>query len=287
MRIKENIFHILLVISMLCMMSIPVSANEDTVRVFDYADLLTEEEEKELNELCLDKESALETELYILTTNDTEGKETVDYTDDFGDEHAFGYDKAYGNYMILCIDMQNRMVWLSTSGKAEMYFTEARIDALIDALYSDLKAGNYFETCYSYIQSGEKYLSEEPIVDEITTDPDRYQDTIYKYDEVSASEPIFGSWYIRLAVSAIIGAILVMIMSFQARTKMTVNERTYSQNGVRVHNRTDAFIRRTTTSRKIESNNSGGRSSGGHSRGGGGHHTSSGGHSHGGGGRSF
>ena len=55
---------------------------------------LTEEEEKELNELCLDKESALETELYILTTNDTEGKETVDYTDDFGDDNVERFNKG-------------------------------------------------------------------------------------------------------------------------------------------------------------------------------------------------
>ncbi len=277
----KHMISALAVFCLMLFMAVPSLANEDKTRVFDYADLLTEEEEQALNELCLEKEDALETELYILTTNNTEGKETVDYTDDFGDNHAFGYDREYGNYMILCIDMQNRIVWLSTSGKAEIYFTEARIDALLDDLYADLKAGNYYETCYSYIQSGEKYLSEEPVVNDITTDPDRYKDTIYKYDEESS--PYYMTWYFRLAVSAAVGAIVVAVMSYRAKAHMTVNETTYSRNGAQVYEHSDSFIRRTTSSRRIETNHS----SGGGGGGGGGHHTSSGGHSHGGGGRSF
>ncbi len=279
----RRVMSVLAVFCLLFFAAVPSYANEDKTRVFDYADLLTEEEEQALNALCLEKEDALETELYILTTNDTGGKETVDYTDDFGDDHAFGYDKEYGNYMILCIDMQNRMVWLSTSGKAEMYFTEARIDALLDDLYADLTAGNYYATCYSYIQSGENYLREEPVVNEITTDPNRYKDTIYKYDEEPL--PYYMTWYFRLAVSAAVGAVVVAIMSYRAKTHMTVNGATYSRNGAQVYQHSDSFIRRTTTSRRIETNHSsGGRGGGG---GGGGHHTSSGGHSHGGGGRSF
>lgn len=280
MRIKKCITGGLLFILLFLCAAFPALANEDSMRVFDYADLLTDEEEKELNDLCLEKEDALETELYILTTDDTKGKETVDYTDDFGDENAFGYDREYGNYMILCIDMDNRMVWLSTSGKAEEYFTEARIDALLDALYDDLSAGNYFETCYSYIRSGEKYLSEEPEVNKVTTDPDRYKDTIYKYD--TEEKPFYLSWYFRLVVSVAMGAVVVGIMSYRAGTRMTANGNTYSRNGGHIYNRADTFIRRSTATRRIETN-----SGGGHGGGGGGHHTSSGGHSHGGGGRSF
>lgn len=280
-RWKMRIHTVLLAACMLLMMVCPVCANEDSVRVYDYADLLTDEEEKELNERCRENEAALETELYILTTNDTGGKKTVEYADDFGDEHAFGYNEPYGNYMILCIDMQNRIVWLSTSGKAEMYFTEARIDALLDDVYPSLSAGEYYDTCYAYIESGEKYLSKEPVVNDVTTDPNRYQDTMYVYDEAKG---MLDFWYIRLGISALIGIVAVAVMSLRAGTRMTASGRTYSRGNAQIHNRTDAFVRRTTTQRKIETSSSGGSSRSG---GGGGHHTSSGGHSHGGGGRSF
>lgn len=279
---KMRIHTALLMICLLLVTAWQVCANEDTVRVYDYADLLTEEEEEELSRICLEKEDSLETELYILTTNDTGGKKTVDYTDDFGDEHAFGYDEPYGNYMILCIDMENRMVWLSTSGKAERYFTEERINALFDDIYPSLSAGEYYDTCYAYLESGEEYLSREPVVNDITTDPEQYQDTIYVYDE---EEGILDFWYIRLGISVIIAAVAVGVMSLGASTKMTARGNTYSKGDTRIHDRTDAFIRRTTTQRKIETSSSSGSHSS--SGGGGGHHTSSGGHSHGGGGRSF
>ena len=61
----KKIGKMLPVLLLFIFLSLPniVFANEDTRRVFDYADLLTEEEEEKLNELCLEKEDALETEL--------------------------------------------------------------------------------------------------------------------------------------------------------------------------------------------------------------------------------
>lgn len=282
MRIKKKLSCIVL-LCLLLSVAVPALANEDTARVFDYAELLTEEQEQSLEQLCLENEDAVETELYILTTKDTGGKDTMAYADDFGDEHAFGYDQPYGSYMVLCIDMQNRIVWLSTSGKAEDYFTEYRIDALLDHVTEYLALEDYYRSCTAYITSGVEYLSEEPVVNSSTTDPDRYQDTIYQYDEEPYS--IWDGWYIRLAISAAVGAVVVGAMSYHAGSRMTVDARTYSKRGLQIYNRTDAFIRRATSSRKIESNSSSGRSGGG--GGGGGHHTSSSGRSHGGGGRSF
>lgn len=280
----KKILHILSVVLVLLLLSAGVSlANEGTNRVYDYADLLTGSEEAELTAACLISEDEIETELYILTTNDASGKETVDYADDFGDEHAFGYDEPYGNYIILCIDMDNRGVWVSASGKAIDYLTEARIDALLDDLYGYLTSGDYYNTCLSYIESARSYLSDRPSYSEPETDPDRYQDTMYRYDEeVSLADSIL----FRLIVSMVIGAVSVLAMSFQSRSKVTANARTYAKNGVKIHRKADRFIRRKTTSRRIdtESHSSGGSSRSSSS---GGRHTSSSGHSHGGGGRSF
>ncbi|MBP3543878.1 MAG: TPM domain-containing protein [Lachnospiraceae bacterium] len=281
MKIKKKIIHILSLVSIcLCMAAGVAVANEDKTRVYDFAALLSASEETELADACLEVEDSIETELYILTTNDAEGKETMEYADDFGDEHAFGYDKEYGDYIILCIDMDNRVVWVSTSGKAIDYLTEARIDALIDDLYGYLTSGDYYNTCLSYIESVTKYMTSEPSYSKDQINPDNYQDTMYVYDE---EKSVLSVWYIRLLISLGIGAIAVLIMSFQAKTKVTANAQTYSKGGPRIHRREDKYIRRTTTSRRIESGSSGGgsRSSSG------GRHTSSSGRSHGGGGRSF
>lgn len=282
MKIQKKLVHILSLMSIwLCMTAVVVGANEDTTRVYDYADLLSASEEAELADACLGVEDSIQTELYILTTNDAGGKETVDYADDFGDEHAFGYDKEYGDYMILCIDMDNRVVWVSTSGKAIDYLTEARIDALLDDLYGYLTSGDYYNTCLSYIKSATKYMSTEPSYSKDQIDPDNYQDTMYVYDEEKGALDI---WYMRLVISLGIGAIAVLIMAFQSKTKITTSAQTYSKGGPKIHRREDKYIRRTTTSRRIESSSSSGSGSRSSS---GGRHTSSSGRSHGGGGRSF
>ena len=283
MKIRKKIVHILSLMSIiLCMSATAAMANEDNTRVYDYAELLSASEETELTQACLDVEDSIQTELYILTTNDAEGKETVEYADDFGDEHAFGYDEEYGDYMILCIDMDNRVVWVSTSGKAIDYLTEARIDALIDDLYGYLTSGDYYNTCLSYIKSATKYMSTEPSYSKDQIDPDNYQDTMYVYDE---ERGILDVWYMRLLISLGIGAVVVLVMSFQAKTKITTSAQTYSKGGPRIHRREDKYIRRTTTSRRIES--SSGSSGAGSRSSSGGRHTSSSGRSHGGGGRSF
>lgn len=283
---KKKILHILSVLLVLvCVSAGAVMANEDTNRVYDYADLLTESEEAELTAASLLVEDDIETELYILTTNDAEGKQTVDYADDFGDEHAFGYDEPYGNYIVLCIDMDNRVVWVSTSGKAIEYLTEARIDSLIDDLYGYLTSGDYYNTCLSYIHSATDYLGSLPSYSEAETDPDRYQDTMYKYDEEPAtSEMEILLFYLYIAM--FIGAVAVGIMAFRSRSRMTANAKTYAKGSVRINGREDRYIRRVTTSRRIQTESHSSGSSGSHSRSGG-RHTSSSGHSHGGGGRSF
>lgn len=282
MKIRKKLLYILSLMSIwLCMTAMVVMANEDTTRVYDYADLLSTNEEAELADACLGVEDSIQTELYILTTNDAEGKKTVDYADDFGDEHAFGYDKEYGDYMILCIDMDNRVVWVSTSGKAIDYLTEARIDALIDDLYGYLTDGDYYNTCLSYIKSATKYMSTEPSYSKEQIDPDNYQDTMYVYDE---EKEVLDVWYMRLLISLGIGAIAVLIMAFQSKTKITTSAQTYSKGGPKIHRREDKYIRRTTTSRRIESSSSSG---GGSRSSSGGRHRSSSGRSHGGGGRSF
>lgn len=281
---KKRGLHILLALAvLLCTASVAVQANEDDTRVYDYADLLTDEEEAELTEACLAVEDEIETELYILTTDDAEGKDTVAYADDFGDEHAFGYDEPYGNYMILCIDMDNRVAWLSTSGKATSYLTERRIDSLLDDLYGYLTSGDYYNTCTSYIESSVTYLSSEPAHTEAETDPNQYQDTMYVYDEEEQDASVLETVLFNLFIAMIIGGVSVLIMSFHSRTRVTASAGTYSKGGPQIHRREDNFIRRTTTSRRIDNDNGGG----GSSHGGGGSHTSSSGHSHGGGGRSF
>lgn len=251
-------------------------ANEEKQRVFDYACLFTGEEAAELEVLCLETEAKVKTELYILTTEDAEGKTSTAFADDFGDDNAFGYNKAYGDYAIFLIDMDNREVWISTSGKAEEYLSEYRLDTALDDVMEYMPDGDYYRASIAFLDAAEIYLQSPPASGENSGE---YSETIFRYDE---KKNILQNPFISLLIALAIGGVTVGIMAFQAGTKMSADGRTYAKSGAfRLNNRADIYLRTTTTSRKIEQNHSSGSGSGG------GHHVSRSGHSHGGGGRSF
>ena len=63
----------------------------------------------------------------MLTTDDTNGKTTQEYADDFFDAIA-----ENGDGVALLIDMQNREICISTGGIAIRYLTDARIEDILN-----------------------------------------------------------------------------------------------------------------------------------------------------------
>lgn len=287
-------FSVIMIVASFTVVHADSVVYEDGRRVYDYADLLTDYEEEKLTEHAFEVEEAVKTEVYILTTNDTDGKSSMVYADDFGDNGAFGYECEYGTYIVMLINMDEREVWISTSGKAEDYFSEYRIEHTLDAVFEYLPDGNYYEACYAYQDEVEKFMTDGPPSVEDEYDFPAYDDsddTYYYYDDDYYEEDlgIADMVFPAVVISSIISGIILAIMIGSNSTKMTAGSRTYmAQEGIRVHAREDVFTHTTTVKRRIETD-SGSRSGGGGSRhsGGGGHHISSGGHSHGGGGRRF
>lgn len=284
---------------------------EEGKRVYDYAKLLSDYEEEKLKERALQVENAVKAEVYILTTNDTDGKSSMEYADDFGDNGAFGYECEYGTYIVMLINMDEREVWISTSGKAEEYFSEYRIEHTLDAVFEYLPDGNYYEACHAYINEVEQFMADgSPSVDDEYDFPayddnddgyfyydddyydDTYDDDDYYYDDVyrGKDKGVKDIIFPALVISSVVSGIVLAVLIGSNSTRMTAGSRTYmAQEGIRVHAKEDVFTHTTTVKRRIDTDGGGSRSGGGGSRhsGGGGHHRSSSGHSHGGGGRRF
>lgn len=251
----------------------------ETERVFDYADVLTDEEEDSLRELIAQKEQETQCDIVLLLLNES----LVDYAreydpsasgmecamikaDNFYDENGFGWNKYQesddGDGVLLLDNYYresdgNIYTWLSTSGKAMNRYSDAMIDHLLDRVYDYIET-NPYRAYKAYIET-------------------------FAGDMTGAPE---GS--IKVALWAAVGILPLVIMIIfilinlsGKEGKRTTASSTYVEGGrpdFKVN--TDRFIRKTTTKRRIET---GGSSGGG---GGGGFHMSSGGHSHGGGGRS-
>ncbi len=270
-------------------------------RVYDYADLFSYSEEEALEEYALSIEEAAKTEFYVLTIDDAEGKSAMEYADDFGDNGAFGYEEEYGTYIVMLIDMDNREVWISTSGRAIEYLNDSRIDKTLDAMFEYVPDGDYYEAAEVYLQFAYKYMLSEPSNDyndyfndkyypndDYYYDDNDYDDTYY-YDDghyYNDETEVFEIILICFLGSAVISGVILFIMASSAKTKMTTGSTTYmSGGGLRINQRSDIYTHTTTVKRRIESNNNsshrGGRSGGSSV------HRSSGGRSHGGGGRRF
>lgn len=247
-----------------------------TERVYDYADVLTDEEEENLRQLIARQEARIGCDLVVVTIRQAvEGSEAQeaygyryanwtlnmqDIADDFYDNHLYGYDAPYGDGALILDNWYEGQggTHLSTSGKIFEKFGNYEID---QALYC--------------------------VDDYITTDPYKAYSSCINYiaDQMSGNNSDMAGIFVLLAIFVPI-IVAVSFVGTHLRSKEgknTTTPSTYITGGKPVMNRQqDDFLRKTVTHRRIQTSSSsggGGRSSGGH----GGAHRSSGGHSHGGG----
>ncbi len=218
-------------------------------------------------------------DVVIVATDDVGGKTSRDFADDYYDYNDYGVgDDKSG--LLLLIDLDNRNLWISTTGDAIDIFTDARIDSMLDDIVPYAGDGNYYGACESFIDNVNQYAKLGVPDGQYRQDEygniTYYKPTYLQRLKAQSTNPIT---YI---LPVVIGLIAVMIASFNQKGKVTVTGTTYEgKNSFKLRRQHDIFMRKAvTTARrpKPSSSSSGGGSS---------THTSSSGTSHGGGGRSF
>lgn len=269
--------------------SVDDSHYDDTEpKIYDYADLFTDNEEQILQESLVSTAKKIKLDLVIVTTDYNRGKESLLYASDFYDGNGFGYDYDCGSGVIMLIDMDNREVAISTAGVCRVYL-DSETDNMIDDVTPYLSDGEYMKAAQYFI-SEVKELALEAMDD---GDYDDAFEAWYSsdhssisaqnefYDKYVPQENFFTTFknpIIDIVIALVIAGVAVLIMSSSSKTKTTVNEKTYMQGGhINLRVRHDQFTHTTTKRVKIQTDN-GGSGGGGH----GGGHVSSSGHSHGG-----
>ena len=241
-------------------------------RVYDYADVLTDSEEKELEMLIRESEEKIRCDLVLVTidepiieqygyTSNTDAAwnfSMMNYADDFYDNNNFGYDKIHGDGALL---LDNQYLagtsdsqagsWLSTCGRVYKRFSSNMIDDVLDDV--DRYIGyDPFMAYKAYVKSVTKKMLKD-------NDP-------------------FIPFPLVVIVPFIISAIFIATHLKNKEGDRTTTSNTYVEpNSIHFNVRTDELINSHITSVVISSGSSGGG-------GGGGGHRSSGGVSHGGGG---
>ncbi len=237
-------------------------------RVYDYADVLTDEEEQKLREHIALREAEYHIDLVLVTLNEeieSQGNwETVmmNKADDFYEQKYYGYNKIHGDGALLLdnwysdVNGSQAGSWLSTCGVVLDRMNDYEIDRVLDEVYYQVE-DNPYRAYKAYVDKVCHYASEKA---------------------VNLSMP----WWFILACPLVVAIVFAISKLTQRKAPVTTNAKTYVEGGrVVVTNSSDNFLRKNVVRRRIETSSS----SGGRSGGGGGMHRSSGGVRHGGGGR--
>ena len=92
-------------------------------------------------------------EVFIATTNNK--IDDIEYTTDRFLADRIGNDQ---NGSALMIDMGNRNLHVSTSGNMLDYINDARLDDMLDNIYDQMTAGNYYQAARVYLENAASYV---------------------------------------------------------------------------------------------------------------------------------
>lgn len=232
-------------------------------RVYDYANVLTDEEEARLRSQIAEAEAAVCCDIVLVTIRQEVG--TSDYewennmmnlADDFYDENYYGYNKVHGDGVLLLDNWYEGQAgsWLSTCGSVYEEFGSYEIDSILDAVYWKVEE-NPYKAYSTYVEEIRERMGKEEVVFPLSL----------------------------LILPVIVMLIFVAVKLRSSFGKNTVSASTYVAGGRPTINvRNDRLVNKFVTKRIIPRSTG---SSGGGSSGRGGSHRSSGGVRHGGGGR--
>lgn len=256
----------------------PEKVNAEVYFVYDEADLLSDTEEEALDNRIYALMEETGWNIYAVTIDDAQGFSAAAFADALYEDWA-GIDTD--GFLVL-IDMDNREIYLSTSGIAIRYLYDERVERVLDAGYSYVSDGEY-ASCLSEMISSVEYYYGEGIPE------DQYN---YDVETGAVSEYYVLTWM--EAVPVLLLAALVGFGIYKGITRSYVLNGTdyeypYTKYGnVNLTKHVDHFLRQSVVHQRIQTNtNSGGAPRSGGSSHRSSTHRSSGGGRHGGGGRKF
>ncbi len=271
---------------LLALLFLPVIVLADA-QVIDSANLFSASDVNRMNEIITRIEAEHQVDMVILSTCDTpdDYSESMwrvrDYADDYYDNGGYGMGPDFSGMLIL-LDMNNRVIWLSTAGVMIDCITDAREEDILDRAYSYLSDGRYGDAMAAALSRVEHYMNKGR------------QEGSFRYDEVTGQR--LSGYYntltgAEIGVAALVGGGVALVMYLSINSSYNLHGSTYSYDGasntsVELTKDEEVFVRQFTqrTPRHTAASSGG---SGGNRSGGSGVHRSSGGRSHGGGGRRF
>ncbi len=249
------------------MPAVTAEAAEDMMRISDWAELLSDDEEAELSDQLDEISERQQFDIVIVTLDSLEGADVTAYADDFYDYNGYGFGEEKDGILFL-ISMEERDWCISTSGYGITAFTDVGQEYLSEKFLPYLSDGDYGEAFRIFASQRDDYITQARA------------GTPYDVDNMP-TEPFspFGALIIAAGTGFIAAFIATGIMKLGLRSVFSEPkaESYIKKDSLNLTKNYDLFLYRnvTRTERQKETGSSGG--SGGSTT-----HTSSSGNTHGG-----
>lgn len=269
MSFRKSLFTFLL-LAVFLFTALPVQAASPTVN--DEVGLFTPEEIATMNQIASEINQEIKGEVFIVTTmNNTTSPET--FADNYLRERV-GNDN---NGSVLLLDMNQREIYLSTSGNMIDYLTDRRIESILDSVYEYMVSADYGSAAISYLTMAQEYIASGVPGGHYRVD--RETGKITRYKVLTGFEILFALVVALLSA----GGFFIFIKSRYQLKSGTYAYPFAEKSNFKLIDKEDRLVNSFVTTRRIPKppSNSGGGGGGGSTT------HSSGGGTFGGGGRSF
>lgn len=240
-------------------------------KIYDFADLFTDDEEKKLFRQVSNYIKKYNMDLAIVTISSNEKSSIRTYAEDFYDYNEFGTNSTQDGSLLL-IDMDNREIYLETTGAAISMYNSIRVDQILKVITSYMTDQEYYEGTSKFVTIIKNYAQKGlPQSDE-----NRY--TINRDGQIVRDIP----WLAIFLFSGVATLVIILILVHQNKMVRTASssKEYLNKDSLKIEQLKETFLGSTVTKVRVSHDSSSGGSSGGSSRG-------SSGVSHGGGGRKF
>lgn len=259
----------------------------NTQNVIDDMGYLSEDEQASLQATIETIQTQYLMDAVIVITDDTQGKSSMEFADDFFDYNGYGIGEEYDGILLL-VNMGARELWISTTGSHTINQYSHLTNSMVNSVSPYLSDSEYYEAGMEFLNliigienevptSSQNYSSQDDYAYDYSDDTSSVQ---YREETVSTrvEDMVTSPWPYLGAI--IIASVITGVITGASKGSVTITNRTYEKPGsFSLTRQTDRFIRENTTRVKIETKSS--------SSSGGGTHTGSSGRSHGGSGGSF
>lgn len=259
-------------------------------RVYDMAELLSEEEEADFEEVIARQRKDLDIDIVVVTIENAGGKTSQEYADYNYEAAGFGNGRSHDGILLL-IDMENREMVVSTEGKAIRIFTDERIETMLDHIYEGASEGDFAAGVEAFLDDTEYYGKKGIPSGQYNYDTETHRVSVHKSIR----------WYEALlaaGISAFVAAMACLAIKKEYEMKEAPGQARNANLAYRAdckfayQNENDILVNQFVTSQMIPRSTG---STGGHGGSGGSHssagrsstHHSGSGRTHGGGSRKF